>query len=48
MPAVKISNFDKSLKKLFSANDLVALKEKGLLLLIFLTFYLGNILTYNN
>ena len=33
MPAVKISNFDKSLKKLFSANDLVALKEKGLLLL---------------
>ena len=44
MPAVKISNFDKSLKKLFSANDLEALREKGLLLMIFLRLYLGNIL----
>jgi len=37
---VKISNFDKSLKKLFTANDLEALKEKGLLLMIFLPLWI--------
>jgi hypothetical protein len=36
---VKISNVDKSLKKLIFANDLKTLREKGWLLMIFFQHY---------